>query len=391
MRIARVLTRLNLGGPARQVLASDPILTARGHSVRVFTGAPEPGEGTLEEELRAAGVDVRSVPGLRRGVLAAVDGGDARARAFLRKELREFQPDIVHTHASKAGALGRSAARTAVPDAKRVHTFHGHVLEGYFPAPVNRLLVRVERRLAAHTDQVLAVSETTKADLIRLGVVPSSDRVQVVHPGTRLEGLLSMPMERPTCPLRRELSVPPEAPVIGLIGRLAEVKRPLMALEVFRAVAAEFPGAHLLVAGDGGLRKRFVGDLARLGPSIASRVHLLGAVARIERVHEALDVLLGTSTSEGMPVAMIEAAAAGRPVVSTAVGGVPELVTAGVTGLFGTDRDALVAALSGLLGDPAERLRLGVAARERARREFTAEALANKLEAVYRSLLASGA
>lgn len=389
MRIARILTRLNLGGPARQVLASDPILGARGHTIRVFAGAAEPGEGSLDEELRLAGVDVRSVPGLRRGPLAALDGGDRRAKAFLRRELREFAPDIVHTHASKAGALGRSAALACVPAAKRVHTFHGHVLEGYFPAPLSRFLVMVERRLAAQTHQILAVSEATKADLVRLRVVPSGDAIRVVHPGTQLEELLAMPMDRPTCPLRRELSIPPDAVVIGLVGRLAEVKRPVMALRVFEGVAREFPAAHLLVAGDGALREALERELARMDASTASRVHLLGAVARIGRVHEALDVLLGTSTSEGMPVAMIEAAATGRPVVSTAVGGVPELVTAGVTGLFGTDRDALVAALSALLGDPEERWRLGAAARERAAREFTADALANKLEAVYRSLLAS--
>lgn len=391
MRIARVLTRLNLGGPARQVLASDPILTARGHTIRVFAGASEPGEGALDDELRLAGIDVRSVPGLRRGPLAAFDGGDLRAKAFLRRELREFGPDIVHTHASKAGALGRSAAAVSVPGARRVHTFHGHVLEGYFPGPISRILAAVERRLAAQTHQILAVSETTKADLVRLRVVPSGDAIHVVRPGTQLDELLAMPMDRPACPLRRELSIPPDAAVIGLVGRLARVKRPLLALGVFQVVAREFPGAHFVVAGDGALRKALEQELARTEPAVAARVHLLGAVARIGRVHEALDVLLGTSTSEGMPVAMIETAAAGRPVVSTAVGGVPELVTAGVTGLFGTDRDALVAALSGLLSDPGERKRLGAAARQRAADEFTADALANKLEAVYRSLLASGA
>ena len=206
-----------------------------------------------------------------------------------------------------------------------------------------------------------------------------------------MTGLLKLPMERPSCALRRELSVPPGACVIGLIGRLAEVKRPVLALEVFGDLAREFPSAQLIVAGDGALRKALTRELDRLLPAIRERVHLLGAVTQIEPVHGAIDVLLGTSRAEGMPVAMIEAAAAGRPVVSTAVGGVPELVTAGITGLFGTDRDALVAALSGLIGDPAERRRLGAAARERARAEFTADALANKLEAVYRTLLASPA
>ena len=111
--------------------------------------------------------------------------------------------------------------------------------------------------------------------------------------------------------------------------------------------------------------------VSRVDAGLAERVHLLGAVARIERVHEAADVLLATSRSEGMPVAMIEAAAAARPVVTTAVGGVPELVISGLTGLFGTDRDALAVALAGLLADPEERARLGRAARRGAPRSFT--------------------
>src|SRR5436190_22547023 len=106
MRIARVLTRLNLGGPARQVLASDPLLGARGHEVRVFAGEPEPGEGDLFDALIERGVDARRVPGLARGWSVA---GDLRARRYLRRELESFQPQVVHTHASKAGALGRTA------------------------------------------------------------------------------------------------------------------------------------------------------------------------------------------------------------------------------------------------------------------------------------------
>ena len=125
MRIARILTRLNLGGPARQVLASDPVLVARGHQVRVYAGTPEPGEGDLFDELAERGVDVRRVPNLARGVNPAKD---LLAQRFLKKELLAYQPDLVHTHASKAGLLGRRAARALKGNAILVHTFHGHVL-----------------------------------------------------------------------------------------------------------------------------------------------------------------------------------------------------------------------------------------------------------------------
>src|SRR5262245_16777688 len=108
LRVARVLTRLNLGGPARQALAADPLLVARGHAVRVFAGTPSPGEGDLFDTFRARGIDVVRVPGLRPALTLA---GDARALIYLRREIAAFGPDVVHTHAAKAGALGRRAAR----------------------------------------------------------------------------------------------------------------------------------------------------------------------------------------------------------------------------------------------------------------------------------------
>jgi len=388
LRIARVLTRLNLGGPARQVMASDPLLVERGHEVRVFAGVPGPGEGSLEEELRALGVEVVPVPALRRGLSALFTGGDLRAGAQLRRALAEFRPDIVHTHAAKAGAVGRRAACRAVPGARRVHTFHGHVLEGYFPGPVSRLLCEVESRLARETHQVLAVSEATAADLVRLGVTEAGE-VRVVPPGVRLDALLNLP-ERRGGALRDQLSLHPDDVAIAVIGRLAPVKRTTMALDVFEDVATEFPTAHLLVAGDGGERPRVEARRDRLPEAVRARVHLLGALQDVKPVHEAADVLLSTSFAEGMPVAMIEAGAAARPVVSTAVGGVPELVRSGITGLFGVDRASLAAALASLVGDGALRLEMGGAARDRVRGQHSDHALADRLEDVYARMLGSG-
>ena len=191
LRIARVLSRLNLGGPARQVLASDPRLVERGHELHVFAGHPQPGEGDLFDELRGRGVHAVRVPGLARGLSLA---GDLRAQGFLRRALTELAPDVVHTHASKAGVLGRRAARAT--RAARVHTFHGHVLEGYFSRTVSQGLVRVERRLARETDRVVAVSHATADDLVRLGIADES-KLTVVPPGIELEALLGIELTAP--------------------------------------------------------------------------------------------------------------------------------------------------------------------------------------------------
>lgn len=390
MRIARVLTRLNLGGPARQVMASDPLLMERGHRVRVFAGEPEPGEGSLAEELRSAGVEVIPVPGLVRGVGPGSLAGDLRARRFLRAELASFVPDVVHTHAAKAGAIGRRAAAQWTPAAARVHTFHGHVLEGYFPRPVSWALRRAERRLARITDAILAVSEATRSDLDRFGVAPAED-IEVVPPGTRIDPLMDLPVERPGSAFRAELGIGPSDTLVVMLGRLAPVKRPLLGLEVFAQVAREFPSVHLAYVGDGGLASPLGEAVRGLPAGIGERVHLVGARNDVGPVHQGLDVLLSTSFSEGVPVAMIEAAAAARPVVSTAVGGVPELVRNGVTGLMAADGDGLAAALAGLVADPEERLRLGILARERVAERHSPQALADRLEAVYRRVVASRA
>ena len=380
MRIARVVTRLNLGGPARQVLASDPLLAARGHDLRVFAGQSQPGEGDLFDELCARGIDVRRVPGLGRGLTGV---GDVRALRALRREFREFRPDVVHTHASKAGALGRFAARR-VPEAACVHTFHGHVLEGYFPDVVSRRLAGIERRLATRTDRVIAVSHATADDLLRLGVV-SEDRLMVCPPGVELDALLEL--DGRDGALRELIGAADDDFVVGVIGRLAEVKRPELALEVFRMLSARYPALHLVYIGDGDGRRMLEDAIAGLPDGERERVHLVGARTSMPAVYADLDVVLACSRTEGMPVALIEAAAAGLPVVATAVGGVPEIVAHERTGFLGEDATELAYGLDQLLADERLRKGCGQRARMRVEKRHSARALADRLEALYQAVV----
>lgn len=388
MRVARVLTRLNLGGPARQVLASDPLLRDRGVTLRLFVGQPEPGEGDLFDVARGKGLDVVRIPGLRRGVAPA---RDVIARRRLRTELLDFAPDVVHTHASKAGTLGRQAARALADDVARVHTFHGHVLEGYFPGPVSRTLQAHERRLAQETDRIVAVSHATAEDLLRLDIV-GEDKLVVVPPGIDLAPFLALPnlreAQRRSGAVRGLIGAAAGDVLVGVVGRLAEVKLPERALATFTMLAERHPGAHLVFVGDGGERRALERAIQALGDLGERRVHLLGAVEDMPPVLADLDAVLLTSRSEGLPVSLIEAAAAALPVVAADVGGVGELVAHERTGFLAPGDEELAFGLDQLLGDPELRIACGERARLRVRDRHGAAALADRLGTLYGALLA---
>ncbi len=378
MRIARILTRLNLGGPARQALASDPLLARRGHVVRLFTGTSGRGEGDLFDALREKGVDVVRVPGLGRQLSLP---GDLRALYALRKELAAFAPDVVHTHASKAGAIGRRAAKV-LPGAARVHTFHGHVLEGYFAAPISRGIVALERRLARETDRVIAVSHATADDLVRLKVVEDEQKLVVVQPGIDLDPLLAIGGRDGA--LRELIGAVEGDFVVGVVGRLAEVKQPGVALDVFALLAPHHPRLHMVFVGDGPERGYLERRIGALPADLQRRAHMVGARMDMPAVLADLDLVLLTSRSEGMPVALIEAAAAGRPVVAMNVGGVAEIVVHERTGWLGTNADELAYGLAQYLeATPGALSGLGVRARLRVANRNSAEALATRLEQVY--------
>jgi glycosyltransferase involved in cell wall biosynthesis len=378
MRIARVLSRLNLGGPARQVEASDPLLVARGHGLRVFCGRPEEGEGDLAPQLERLGVDVVRVPGLARGPALF---SDLSAAAFLARELRAFRPDVVHTHASKAGLLGRLVAPRG---AALVHTFHGHVLEGYFGPRVSRALARLERALARRTDVVVAVSRATAQDLVRLEVC-GAERIALSPPGVRLADVRAVEPLPASPDARARLGLPAAGFVVAFVGRLAPVKRPGFAGAVLAELVAAGVDAHLAVAGDGPGRAELLAGAA----SARERVHVLGAVPDVAPLFAAADAVLSCSRNEGLPVALIEAAAAARPVVAVDVGGIAELVADGRTGHLvpaGAAPGVVAAALLRLAADPATARALGLAARASAA-PYEPSALVARLESIYERAL----
>jgi glycosyltransferase involved in cell wall biosynthesis len=377
VRLARVIARLNVGGPARHVLAA-----ARGLSpefgTTLLTGDVGPGEAEATAWIAESGVAPERVPGLGRAVRPL---DDLRALSRLTARLRELRPDVVHTHTAKAGTLGRVAARRAhVPVV--VHTFHGHVFTGYFGRAVSAAIVRWERHLAAATDAIVAVSPEVAHDLVETYRVAPREKVHVIPPGIDVARFRSSASRRDAA--RSALGIAPEAAVVVWCGRLVAVKDVDCALDVLGRLLARSAGNAppvLLVAGDGPLR---ASAEARATPG----ARFLGNVADVPELLAAADVALLTSRNEGTPVALVEAAAAGLPAVATRVGGVPSVVADGETGLLAPpgDRDALAGHLRELLADAPRRRAMGDAAARRAAELFSLDRMLADLRALYTRL-----
>jgi len=374
-RIARVIARLNVGGPALHTT----LLTRRmapAWETTLAIGAVSRGEAEASHLLARYGVDAVRIPGLGRAPRLT---DDVRALGALLSLFRRTRPDIVHTHTAKAGALGRVAAfLSGVPHV--VHTFHGHVFHGYFGRLGSFATTVVERLLSRGTERVIAVSNEVAADLVDRFRVAGGDRVRVVPIGLPLDDLAGVPRQRAEA--RAALGIPEDAPVAAFVGRLVPVKEPGVALQVWEQVRRAAPDARLLVVGGGPL----LGPLRARG---VAGVHFLGWQDDVRPVLAAADVALLTSRNEGTPVALIEAAAAGLPAVATRVGGVPSVVLDEETGLLAERGDitALSAAVLRLFADPNLRTRLGDAGRVHALAGWSEDRLVSDLDALYRELL----
>ncbi|GAA1809677.1 glycosyltransferase [Planosporangium flavigriseum] len=364
----RVIARMNVGGPALQVTALMRGLDPDRFEQRLYTGEVGLGEADYLG-LRASDVPVHRVPGLGRSVRP---GDDVRALAYLVAEMRRFRPHIVHTHTAKAGALGRVAASLARVPA-RVHTFHGHLLHGYFSPAVTRLVVGTERTLARRTDRLVAVGSQVRDDLIAAGI-GRADQYEVVPPGTVL----------PPAPSNEEaralLGLPDHGPVIAYVGRITGIKRPDRFVEVVRAVRASIPQATFVVCGNGDL----LDDLVEATADLDGAVRVLGWRGDVETVYAAADITLLTSDNEGMPVSLIESGLAGIPAVATNVGSVAEVVVDGETGLLAAcDARELAAHVVRLLNDDDLRLAMGAQARDVVTDRFAAQRLVSDINRLY--------
>ncbi|MFI9650720.1 glycosyltransferase family 4 protein [Streptomyces sp. NPDC052040] len=366
----RIIARMNVGGPALQVSTLMRGLDAELFDHRLYAGSVGPDEADYVEQ-RAPDVQVCRVPTLGRAVRPT---DDLRALAALTAAMRRFRPHIVHTHTAKAGTLGRLAAVAARAPAC-VHTYHGHLLHGYFSPAKTRLVIQAERRLATVSDRLVAVGRTVRDDLLAAGI-GRPEQYAVVPPGTTA----AVPAPRPEA--RRRLGVPEDGPVVAYVGRVTRVKRPDRFLSVVRDVRRAVPTARFLVCGGGDLL-----DELTKAADLHDSLHLLGWRADVETVYAAADLVLLTSDNEGMPVSLIEAGLAGVPAVATRVGSVPEVVRDGHTGLLAPpDAHELTRHTVRLLRDEGLRRLMGRQARTWTEQRFGAERLVQDTHDLYASL-----
>lgn len=364
----RVIARMNVGGPALQVTGLVQGLDANRFDHRLLTGAVAEGEANYVD-LRAQGLPLTKVRGLGRSP-DPLD--DLRALRALHHQMRQFRPDIVHTHTAKAGALGRLAARAARVPAL-VHTFHGHLLHGYFSPAVTRGVVQVERTLARTSTRLVAVGSQVRDELLDAGI-GRADQYTVVPPG------IALPSPPPRAEARAALGLPQDVPVIVLVARLTAIKRPERFLEVARSLAHTHPGAIFAVVGAGEM-------LHTLQEQAGPNVRMLGWRADVETVYAASDLAVLTSDNEGMPVSLIEAAMCGVPAVATRVGSVAEVVLDGRSGwLCAPDVAALSAGVDAALQDQAALRRAGEAARAHAAAAFSSARLVADTERMYEEI-----
>ena len=373
VRVLRIIARMNVGGPAWQSSVLTRGLAGHGYETRLLAGRVDKGEADFVA-LRDPDLPVVDIEGLGRSVRI---GGDLRAFVSICREIRRFRPHIVHTHTAKAGVLGRLAAFVnRVP--VRVHTFHGHVLHGYFSPPVSRLVRLVERVLARGTTALVAVGERVRDELVEAGI-GQRDRFTAIAPGVEVPPAIDREIAR------QLLGLPLEVPVVMFVGRLTAIKRPDRLVEAFGMVLERIPEAVLAVAGEGELLEEVRRSVERLGDS----VRLLGWQSDVGRLYAAADLVVISSDNEGMPMTLIEAAMAGVPGVTTDVGSASEVVVHGSTGLVvAPDARDLADAIIVLLVDDDRRSDMGRAAAEQAIVRFGAARLVADHVALYRRIIA---
>ena len=384
VKILRVIARLNMGGPALHVAYLTAGLSKRGYDTTLVAGSLARGEDSMAFVADDLGVPVVRIDELGREISPL---RDLVATVRLARLIRRERPQILHTHTAKAGTVARVAA--LLTGSRRppiiVHTFHGHVLRGYFGPLRSRFFRLLERWLASHTTALIAVSPQVRDDLVELGVAPP-ERFVVIRLGIELEERVDQ-AQNGRAESRHYLGIPEDRFAVGWIGRMTAVKRTDDILIAFKQLRDDGVDACLCLVGDGPDRPQLERRAHELG--VIKDTLFLGYQEEVAPFYAAFDALILPSGNEGTPVSAIEALAAGRPVVATSVGGVPDVVRDGEDGYLveAGATDELADRLARLARDPDLRERMGRSGRARVLPRYAVGRLVDDVDELYRSLL----
>lgn len=379
-KVIRIIARLNVGGPAIHVILLTAGLDSEQYETLLVSGVEAPEEGNMHALADGKGVKPFIIPSLGRELNPLYD-----LKTFwqLFRLIRKEKPDIVHTHTAKAGTVGRLAAWLAgVPII--VHTFHGHVLHGYFSPLKSAFFQSVERFLAKRSHTIIAVSESCRDDLLKYKI-SAPEHIITIPLGLELNRFSEQP-DHVRTEVRQELGIPTGAFTVGMVARMVPIKRHE---DFFRAIAKvleHYPDTYFVNAGDGELKPRLM-ELAR-ELQITHRCLFPGFRDDQERLYQAFDATVLTSANEGLPVAVIESLSAGKAVVATRVGGVPELIEDDRTGYIVEPGkiDSIANGLIKAIADPEKTTEMGRLAQTETIRKYASQRLINDIEKLYQHL-----
>ena len=371
IKVMQIIARMNVGGPAVIVAELMRGLDSKNFEQVLITGYCDETEADYLDTV-ATDIKATRIAGLGRSVSPLAD---LKAFIGLIATIRRFKPDVIHTHTAKAGVLGRIASILAGRGAIRIHTFHGHLLHGYFAGWKVRLVIAIEKLLATKTDYLIAVGNTVKNDLIAAGIGQAS-QYSVFYPG------LPAPHVASKAELRKELELGADDLYCTFVGRLTQIKRPDRLLDVIAAIVNRGVEMRFLIAGEGEL---FESSKARAAAEKLP-VTFLGWRSDIDELFAASDIAILTSDNEGIPLTLIQAAQAGLPIIAPNVGSIADIVVNDKTGFLTSPQPgAMASALSALAGDKELREKLGAAGKVHADTYFSLEKMVRDHSDLYNS------
>jgi glycosyltransferase involved in cell wall biosynthesis len=358
VKVMQIIARMNVGGPAVIVAELMRGLDKSAIEQILVTGFCDENEADYLDTV-AKDVKATRLAGLGRSVSLLAD---LKAFFGLVSLIRKFQPDVIHTHTAKAGVLGRLASLLAGRGSVRVHTFHGHLLHGYFNRPLTQVVIFIEKFFAARTRVLIAIGSKVKDELLAAGI-GKSEKYRVFFPG------LPAPKPVTKADARTALGLSPENVYITYVGRLTQIKRPDRLLDVAKECGKRGLDLHFLVAGEGEL---FSTSKER---------------SDISQIFAASDIAILTSDNEGIPLTLIQAAQAGLPIVATSVGSISDIVIDQSTGyLTAVNANEMADAIEKLVRDAQLRKIMGEAGKARASQYFSLDRMIKDHIDLYRSL-----